>query len=111
MGFLKNVFSLLLAAWLTSGTDAYGSEGSFESRDWADAMQVETNENPLGDMEDSQSSSSTESDKEMEEDDDSSSIQRGNSNQLATKINLIFDFQTALYKEHHLQVISPPPKS
>ena len=112
MGFLKNVFSLLLAAWLTSGTDAYGSEDSFESRSWAGAMQVETNEKPLGGMEDSQSSSSTESYKEMEEDDDFKSEYTFLASQHYELLTLQYlVLQEHVFSEHHPEIVSPPPQA
>ncbi|MEK6780979.1 MAG: hypothetical protein AABY93_04705 [Bacteroidota bacterium] len=110
--FLKNIFSLLmLVTWLTTGFDTFGKENNVGPKQQVYTPQMTTEKNPLGDMEDSHNTSSNETDKEIEEDDDSSVIQHKNSILFATIVNLIYVFQSALYKEQEFEVASPPPQS
>jgi len=104
---LKRVFFLLVVAWLASGY-AFASDGNLEVP--CISLQITQEGNPQDDQDDAQSPSSNESDQEESEDDDTPAVQHWNHLPLAVEVNLIYQLQFALYKEHHLEVVSPPPK-
>ncbi|MDA0195011.1 MAG: hypothetical protein O2887_06680 [Bacteroidetes bacterium] len=107
---IHNFLFLLVAVGAVTGVNAFGKEIAIGPTVGSVLLPTVPKKPPLGDMEDAQDITSTETDKEVEDDDDSSKNQRPGRIQLTTKVNLIFVFQHALFKEHHHEVVSPPPQ-
>ncbi|MBK5277872.1 MAG: hypothetical protein JJE09_03305 [Bacteroidia bacterium] len=108
--FIQNFLFLLVGIGAMSGFDAYGNEIDIDPKYRSVLLPIAPCQSPLGDLEDSQEASAAESDKEIEDDDDSSASQQLNNLQFASKVNLLFVFQSALFQVHHREIVSPPPK-
>jgi len=109
---LRKVFFLVVAAWLTTGY-AFGSGGNPVLPCIAGLSLAPDECSPdADDQDDSQSPSSNETDQEELEDDndDTPVIQYWNHLPLEVEVNLVYQLQLALYREHYIEVVSPPPK-
>jgi hypothetical protein len=106
---LKRVFFMLVVGGLATGY-AFASDGNLEAPCFS--LQFSQEECPQDDRGDAQGPSSNDSDQdETEDDDDTPVIQDWNHLPLSIEVNIIYQLQFALYKEHQVEVVSPPPKS
>jgi hypothetical protein len=99
-----------VVAWLTTGY-AFAFDGNLEAPCFGVSLQISAEGNPQDDQDDTQSPSSNESDQEeLGDDDDTPVVQHWNHLPLTVEVSLIYQLQFALYKEHQVEVASPPPQ-